>query len=154
MLGAALFGTAGRRPNLGCGPRAAPEAALHNVTKPHRPRTYRDAGRERALRAASQSTRQAGASTSRRHWLWTLIVTGLKWTGGGVQPRDNHADVGHGRANSFIHNSDHRSMGTDHHQVAVSVRSRKQQNERYEERDSNIAVDLTETIEEETVNHP
>ena len=37
------------------------------------PRTYRDAGRERALGAAGRSTRQAGASTSRRHWLWTRM---------------------------------------------------------------------------------
>ncbi len=46
LLGATLFGTAGRRPNRGCGPRAAAEAARHNVTKPHRPLTYQDAGRE------------------------------------------------------------------------------------------------------------
>ena len=60
LLGATLDGTAGRRPNRGCGPLAA--AARHNVTKPHRPRTYRDAGRERASGAAGRSTRQAGAS--------------------------------------------------------------------------------------------
>jgi hypothetical protein len=71
LLGATLFGTAGRRTNWGCGPRAAAEAARRNVTKPHRPRTYRDAGRERASGAESRSTRQAGASTSRRHWLRT-----------------------------------------------------------------------------------
>ena len=28
------FGAAGRRPNRGCGPRAAAGAARHNVTKP------------------------------------------------------------------------------------------------------------------------
>ena len=49
LLGATLHGTAGRRPNRGCGPRAAAEATLHNVTKPHRPRTNRDAGRERGF---------------------------------------------------------------------------------------------------------
>ena len=73
LLGATLYGTAGRRPSRGCGPRAAAEATRHNVTKPHRPRTYRDAGRERASGAAGRSTRQAGASTSRRHWPWTRM---------------------------------------------------------------------------------
>jgi hypothetical protein len=38
LLSATLFGTAGRRPNRGCGPRAAAEAARHNVAKPHRRR--------------------------------------------------------------------------------------------------------------------
>jgi hypothetical protein len=32
LLSATLFGTAGLRPNQGCWPRAAAEAALHNVT--------------------------------------------------------------------------------------------------------------------------
>ena len=73
LLGATLDGNAGRRPNRGCGPRAAAEATLHNLTKPHRPQTYRDAGRERASGAAGRSTRQAGASTSRRHWQWTRM---------------------------------------------------------------------------------
>ena len=73
LLGATLYGTAGRRPNRGCWPRAAAEATRHNVTKPHRPRTYRDAGRERASGAAGQSTRQAGASSSRRYWPWTRM---------------------------------------------------------------------------------
>ena len=73
LLGATLDGTAGRRPNRDYGPRAAAEAPRHNVTKPHRPRTYRDAGRERASGAAGRSTRQAGASTSRRHWPWTRM---------------------------------------------------------------------------------
>ena len=39
LLGATLAGTAGRRPNRGCGPRATKEATRHNVTKPHRPQT-------------------------------------------------------------------------------------------------------------------
>ena len=56
LLGATLDGTAGRRPNRGCGPRVVAEAARHNVTQPHLPRTYRDAGRERASGAASHST--------------------------------------------------------------------------------------------------
>ena len=74
LLGATLYGTAGRRPNRGCRPRAAAKAARHNVTKPHRLRTYRDAqGRERAPGAAGRSTRQAGASNSRRHWPWTRM---------------------------------------------------------------------------------
>ena len=73
LLGATLDGAAGRRPNQGCGPRAAAEATRRNVTKPHRPRTYRDAGREWASGAAGHSTRRAGASTSRRHWPWTRM---------------------------------------------------------------------------------
>ena len=73
LLGATLYGTAGRRPNRGCGPRAAAEATRHNVTKPHRPQTYRDAGHERASGAAGRSTRQDGASTSRRNWPWTRM---------------------------------------------------------------------------------
>ena len=72
LLGATLYGTAGRRPNRGCGPRAAAEATRH-VTKPHRLRTFRDAGRERASGAAGRSTRQAEASTSRRYWPWTRM---------------------------------------------------------------------------------
>ncbi len=55
LLGATPFGTAGRITNRECGPRAAEEAARHNVTKLHGPRTYRDAGRERASGAASRS---------------------------------------------------------------------------------------------------
>ncbi len=35
LLGATLFGIAGSRPNRGCGPLAAEEVALHNVTQPH-----------------------------------------------------------------------------------------------------------------------
>ena len=34
LLGATPIGAAGRRPNRGCGPRAAAEAARRNVTKP------------------------------------------------------------------------------------------------------------------------
>jgi hypothetical protein len=73
LLCATLYGTAGRRPNRGWWPRAAADAARHNVTKSHRPRTYRDAGRERASAAAGRSMRQAGASTSTRHWPCTRI---------------------------------------------------------------------------------
>ena len=62
LLCVTLDGTAGAGPT-----GAAAEANRHNVTKPHRPRTYRDAGREWASGAAGRSTRQAGASTSRRH---------------------------------------------------------------------------------------
>ena len=57
LLGATLYGTAGRRPSRGCGPLAAAEATRHNVTKPHRPRTHMDAGPERASGAAGWSTR-------------------------------------------------------------------------------------------------
>ena len=46
LLGATLYGTAGHRPSRGCGPLAAAEATRHNVTKPHRPHTHLDAGRE------------------------------------------------------------------------------------------------------------
>ena len=73
LLGATLDGTAGRRPNRGCWPLAAAEVTRHNVTKLHRPRTNRDAGRELASGAAGRSTRQAGASTSRHHWPWTRM---------------------------------------------------------------------------------
>ena len=73
LLGATLDGTAGRKPNRGCGLRAAAEPARHNVTKPHLPRTYLDAGRERASRGAGRSMHQAGASTSSRHWQWTRM---------------------------------------------------------------------------------
>jgi hypothetical protein len=62
------FGTAGRRPNQGRCLLAAVEGARHNVTKPHQPQTYWDAGSEQASGAAGKNTRQAGASTSRRHW--------------------------------------------------------------------------------------
>ncbi len=71
LLGATLLGTACSRPNQECGPRAAAEAAQHNVTKPHQLRTLRDAGSEWASGATGRSKCQAGASTSRRHWLWT-----------------------------------------------------------------------------------
>ncbi len=97
LLGATLFGTAGRRPNRGCGLRAAADAALHNVTKPHRPRTYWDAGRERASGAAGRS----------KHLKAPLVVdsdgvVSLKWTWGGVRSRSDHADVGHGGDNRFL----------------------------------------------------
>jgi hypothetical protein len=59
---------------------------------------------ERASEAAApagRSTRQAGASTSRRHLdgvsgLDLDGVSGLKWTGRGVGSRSDHADVGQG----------------------------------------------------------
>ena len=81
---ATLYGTAGSRPNRGCGPRAAAEleAARHNVTKPHRLRTYLDAGREWASGAAGRSTRQAGGGTSRRHWSWTWMES---WASSGPE---------------------------------------------------------------------
>ena len=53
-----LDGTAGRRTSGGCWPRATTEATRHNVTKLHRPRTNRDAGREQASGAAGRSTRR------------------------------------------------------------------------------------------------
>jgi hypothetical protein len=71
LLGAMLTCTAGRGPKRICWPRAAAEAAKQNATKPHRMRTYWDAGRERAQGAAG--TCQAGASTPRRHWPWTRM---------------------------------------------------------------------------------
>ncbi len=86
-LGSTLFGNAGSRPNRGCGKRAAAEASRRTVTKPHRPRTYRDAGRERALGAAS---RAAGARVKPEQYLKSQLVEdsegvagpGLRWTGG------------------------------------------------------------------------
>ncbi len=68
LLSATPFSTACRRTNWGCGPWDAAEAAGHNVTKPHRPWTYGDEGREWTSGAAILSTCQDGASTSRRHW--------------------------------------------------------------------------------------
>ncbi len=100
LLGATPFGAAG-------GMRAAAETAWHNVTKPHRPRTYRDAGREWALGAASWSTCQAGASTSRCHWSRTRKDSrAARGPEEQVQFRGtDHADVGHGGAYEFTLNS-------------------------------------------------
>ena len=97
LLGATPYGTADRRPNRGSGPRAAAEATRHNVTKPHRLRTYRDAGGERAFGAAGQSMHQAGASTSRLKAPLAVDsggVAGLKWAVGEARSRIDHADVG------------------------------------------------------------
>ena len=55
------------QPGLRTAARATAEAARHNATKPHRLRTYRDAGRARASGAAGRSMHRAGASTSRHH---------------------------------------------------------------------------------------
>ncbi len=103
LLGATLFGTTGCRPNRGCGPRAVAEAALHFVTKPHRPRTYRGAGCERALGTAGRSTRQAGAPLA----VDSDGVAGLKWTGRGS--RSDHADE-----QPFPFNSNRSSTGINH----------------------------------------
>ncbi len=132
LLAATLFGTTGSRPNRGCGPRAAARAARHNVTKPHRLRTYQDAGRERASGAASRITRQARARTSRRHWPWTGRSRGPQVDQEEVQSWAKNADVGHGGADRFLSivttgqplNSDHRPTVADHQQVTVSLRSR------------------------------
>ena len=115
LLGATLLGTAGRRPNRGCGPRVAAEASRHNVTKPHRLRTYRDASRERASGAASRSTCQAGASTSRCHWSRTQKESrAARGPEEPVQFRGtDHADVGHGAANRFL------SIVTADHRVRI-----------------------------------
>jgi hypothetical protein len=126
LLGATPFGAAGRRPNRRCKPRAAAEAARHNETKLHRPRTYRDAGREWASGAASLSKRQAGASTSRCHWSRTR-----KESRAARGPEEqvlfrgtDHADVRHGRANRFTLNSDRRSSVRIVIKQSLSVRSR------------------------------
>jgi hypothetical protein len=126
LLGATPFGAAGRRPNQGCGPRAAAEAARHKMTKPHRPWTYRDAGREWASGAASQSMRQAGVSTSRRHWSRTRKESRASR---GLEEQvqflgTDHADVGHGGANCFTLNSDRRSSVRIVVKQPLSVRSR------------------------------
>ena len=76
LLGATLDGTAGHhaQPGLRAAGRGGSYPAQRDqATSSHRPRTYRDAGRERASGAAGRSTRQAEASTSRRHWLWTRM---------------------------------------------------------------------------------
>ena len=95
LLGATSYGTAVSRPNLGCGPWAAMEAARHNVTKPHRARTYRDAGREPGFGSGGPEY----ASSRSKHLKAQLAVdsdgvAGLKWTGGEVRYRSSHAEVG------------------------------------------------------------
>ncbi len=110
-LSASPFGAAGCRPNRGCRPRVAAEAAWHIVTKPHLLQTYRDAGSEWASGAARRSMCQAGASASRCSWSGTRkesrAACGQEEQ---VQSRGtNHADVGHGRADSFTLNSNRRS---------------------------------------------
>ncbi len=87
LLGETLFGTAGRSPNRGCGPRAAAEAARHNATKPLRLRTYRDAGCERASGVAG---RIGAVPSQSKHLKAPLVVdsegvAGLLWTGGAVR---------------------------------------------------------------------
>ena len=79
LLGATLDGAAGRRPNQGCGPRAAAEATRRNVTKPHRPRTYRDAGRECASGAAG---RRAGVRVEPEQAPQGATGRGLGWSRG------------------------------------------------------------------------
>jgi hypothetical protein len=66
ILGAPLFGSRPEtQPGLQAAGRAAAEAAWRNVNKPHRLRTHRDAGRERAPGAAGRRTCQAGASSAK-----------------------------------------------------------------------------------------
>jgi hypothetical protein len=143
---------AGRRPNRGCGPRAAAEAARHNVTKSHRLRTYRDAGRAWASGAASRSFR--GASTSRCHWSRTRKES---WASRGPEEQvqfrgTDNADVAHGGANRFILDSDCRSLVRIVIKYVISPLAVAAECA-LQERDSNIVIDLTETIKEETVNH-
>ena len=111
LLSATPFGAAGRRPNRGCWPLAAAGAARNNVTKPHRQRTYRDAGLERlrerraGARAKPEQVPQGdpGRGLGRRRG--PHVDRRSKYKLGGT----NHADVGHARANRFTLNSDRRS---------------------------------------------
>jgi hypothetical protein len=62
--------------------RAAAEAALRNVTRPHRPRTYWKAGRARA-----RNDNNCHVSSLSKYLKAPLVedsegVAGLKWTGG------------------------------------------------------------------------
>ena len=95
LRNAVRSGTAGRRPNRGCGPRTAAEATRHNVTKPHRPRTHQDAGREWASGVAWP---EYASSRSKRLKAPLAVdsdgVAGLKWTRGEVRYWSRHADVG------------------------------------------------------------
>jgi hypothetical protein len=69
LLGATLFGTAGRRPNRDCGPRRGPRRKLPGTMQPSHIDCgpIGDAGRARASGAAGRSMHRAGASTSRHH---------------------------------------------------------------------------------------
>ena len=81
-------------------------------------------------------------------------VVGRTWTGGASTiSGDDHADVGHGGANRFTLNSDRRSSVRILIEQPLPVRSREQRNDNVARKDSNIAVDLTESIKGETVNH-
>ncbi len=122
LLGATPFGAACRRPNRGCGPRAAAGAVLHNVTKPHLPRTYRDVGRKWASGAASLSTCQAGACTSRCHWSRTR-----KESQAARGPEEQVQFWG----DRFSHDSDRRSSVRIVIKLLLSVRSWLQLNVRY-----------------------
>jgi hypothetical protein len=76
------------------------------------------------------------------------------WTGGAstISGAD-HADVGLGGANRFTLNSDCRSSVRILIEQPLPVRSREQRHDNVARKDSNIAVDLTESIKGETVNH-
>ncbi len=81
-------------------------------------------------------------------------VVGRTWTGGASTiSGEDHADVGHGGANRFTLNSDRKSSVRILIKQPLPVRSREQRNGTLQERDSDIAVDLTESIKGETVNH-
>ncbi len=99
LLGATLFGTAGRRPNLDYGLRATAEAAWHNATKPHRLPNLWNAGRERASGAAGPGGPEQ--APSRNKYLKAPLavdsepvgrVAGHKWTRGVLQSWSSHAD--------------------------------------------------------------
>ena len=99
--------------------------------------------------------RRTGASTSRCHWSRTG-----KESRAARGPEEqvpfrgaDHADVGHGGANRFTLNSDRRSSVRILIEQPLPVRSREQRNDNVARKDSNIAVDLTESIKGETVNH-
>ncbi len=73
-------------------------------------------------------------------------VVGRTWTGGAsTNSGTDHTDVGHGEANRFTLNSDHRTTVTSPLAIAAEWDVAR--------KSANIAVDLTENIKGETVNH-
>ncbi len=125
--------------------RNASEAARHNVTKPHRPRTYRDAGLERTSGGAHVKLEQAPQGATGR---------GLGWSRGPQEDRGRITISGRSRR--------HRTGGANHFLSIVTAHQRVQSIDcsryyplaveqrrrirRYKKGFANTAVDPTETI--------
>ncbi len=128
---------------------ALPEGPV-GVTKLDRPQTYREAGRERASGAAGRSTRQAGASTERRHWQWTQMESrASSEQEQAYNLGSDHADVGRGGAHRFFSiatqvNGYRSSIVTTTIHLLSSSGLR-----RYKKGFVNTAVDLTESVKVE-----